>query len=103
MTGGESGCLGFQQKGKYYFPNTALREDIRDISVHPTKRVLAIFKKDVTEELYTTLCYTAKKLDISSVKLSESLKQKLGPQILEEIEARKSPVDNEHAKTEAQT
>ena len=90
LTGGASGCLGFKQKGKYYFPNTALREDIRDISVHPTKRVLAIFKKDVTEELYTTLCYTAKKLDISSIKLPDSLKQKLDPQVFVALERAKA-------------
>ena len=103
LAGNISACLGFTREKDYYIPNTALREDIRDISVHPTKRVLAIFKKDVTEELYTTLCYTAKKLDISSIKLPDSLKQKLEPQVLVAIEAHKPPVDHERARSETQT
>ena len=103
LAGNISACLGFTREKDYYIPNTALREDIRNISVSPTKQVLAIFKKDAKQELYITLCYTAKKIDISVVKLPDSLKQKLGPQVLVELEARKPPVDHERAKTEAQT
>ena len=59
LAGNISACLGFTREKDYYIPNTALREDIRNISVSPTKQVLAIFKKDAKQELYTTLCYTA--------------------------------------------
>ena len=83
LAGNISACIGFVKEKDYYIPNTALREDIRDISIHPQKRVLAIFSKEISQELYDTLCYTAKKIGISCLFLSEDLRQKLAPQLLE--------------------
>ena len=83
LAGNISACIGFVRENAYYIPNTALREDIRDISVHPQKRVLAIFSKEISQELYDTLCYTAKKIEVSCLSLSEALRQKLAPQLLE--------------------
>ena len=58
-------CMGFIKENDYYIPNTALREDIRDISVQPQKRVLAIFKKNIPQKFYDEIpCYLAKKVDI---------------------------------------
>ena len=70
-------CMGFIKENNYYIPNTALREDIRDVSVRPQKRILAIFKKNIPQKLYCTPpCYSAKKIDISSLLSSDNLKQK---------------------------
>ena len=58
-------CMGFIKENDYYIPNTALREDIRDISVQPQKRVLAIFKKNIPQKFYDEIpCYLAQKVDI---------------------------------------
>ncbi|MBQ4417996.1 MAG: hypothetical protein II870_00040 [Synergistaceae bacterium] len=70
-------CVGFIHENGYYIPNTALREDIRDITISPQKRVLAIFRKDIKQKLYETICYTAKKVNILQLNLSESLRQKI--------------------------
>ena len=70
-------CMGFIKENDYYIPNTALREDIRDISVQPQKRVLAIFKKNIPQKLYDEIpCYLAKKVDISILNYSDNLKEK---------------------------
>ena len=62
-------CMGFiKEENDYYIPNTALREDIRDISIQPQKRVLAIFKKNISQKFYNKIpCYLAKKVDISLI------------------------------------
>lgn len=62
VAGNVCACLGFVCKGKYYIPNTALKEDVRDITTVPWHRVLAIYKKDIHQEYYKTRCYIAKKL-----------------------------------------
>ena len=70
-------CMGFIKENDYYIPNTALREDIRDISVQPQKRVLAIFKKNIPQKFYDEIpCYLAKKVDISILNYSDNLKEK---------------------------
>lgn len=70
-------CMGFVKENNYYIPNTALREDIRNISERPQKRILAIFKKDIPQKFYTlTPCYSAKKVNILCIVNSENLKQK---------------------------
>ena len=48
-----------------------------------SKRVLAIFSKEIGQELYNTLCYTAKKIEFSCINISETLKRKLASQLLE--------------------
>lgn len=55
-------CLGLIKKGKYYIPNTALKEDIRDITTEQEK-VLAIFTKDIKEKEYKNLTYIKKDID----------------------------------------
>ncbi|MBQ8691524.1 MAG: hypothetical protein IJ520_00145 [Synergistaceae bacterium] len=70
-------CMGFIHENGYYIPNTALREDIRDITIRQKKRVLVIFRKDIKQKLYEKICYTAKKLNILQLNLSESLRQKI--------------------------
>ena len=65
IAGNVYACIGFIKENNYYIPNTALREDIRDISIRPQKRVLAIFKKNIHEKFYCiTPCYLIKKIDI---------------------------------------
>lgn len=77
LAGGITACLGFIREDEYYIPNTALNEDIRDITINPQKRVFAILKKSVTEPYYTQLCYTAKGVDFKDLTLPTSIISKL--------------------------
>jgi len=77
LAGNIYACMGFIKEDDYYIPNTALREDIRNISIRPQKRVLSIFKKDIPQKIYgITPCYFAKKINISCLINSDNLKEK---------------------------
>ncbi|MEG0020798.1 MAG: PBECR4 domain-containing protein, partial [Oscillospiraceae bacterium] len=54
LAGSIVACLGFAKNNKtrYYFPNTALKEDIRDLTVKPQQRIIAILKKGVKDTHY---------------------------------------------------
>lgn len=52
-------CFGYvksNETNKFYTPNTALKEDIRDIT-YSTNRVLAILKKKRKDKLYNEISY----------------------------------------------
>lgn len=73
LTGNITACLGFVRDDKYYVPNTALKEDIRDISIKPQHRVLAVLRKAVNQSIYKEICYIAKGLIIQDISLPEEL------------------------------
>ncbi len=52
--------MGFVRDNQYYIPNTALKEDIRNVTIHPQKRILAIYRKPIKDQQYVELCYVAK-------------------------------------------
>ena len=66
LAGNITACMGFIHGNKYYMPNTALKNDIRDI-VGQQKRVIATFRKSVKALTYAELCYAAKGIDLSVV------------------------------------
>ncbi|HWQ51929.1 MAG TPA: PBECR4 domain-containing protein, partial [Terriglobales bacterium] len=59
LAGNVKACLGFVRSGNYYVPNTVLREDIRDLTTVPTKRILAIFRKESGAKFYRENTYLA--------------------------------------------
>jgi hypothetical protein len=65
IVGTITACLGFQKDGNYYVPNTVLREDIRDVTATPQKRILAILRKDIKAKSYTECTYAAKGYSLS--------------------------------------
>lgn len=67
LVGNVSACLGFTKDGQYYIPNTALREDIRNVTRHPAMRMLAILRKPIREPVYHEICYHAKGIDLSNL------------------------------------
>lgn len=69
LAGGTKACVGFVLDAitKGYVPNTVLKEDIRN-HVNDYVRVIAIYRKNKTEEKYRELTYRAKKVDWSSIK-----------------------------------
>lgn len=67
LAGNITACLGFVREDTYYIPNTAIKEDIRDITRRPQQRILLIYKKHIHEVQYRELCYAAKNIDIEQV------------------------------------
>ena len=49
-----------------YIPNTSLKKDIRDITNNRNK-IIAIFKKDITEKLYKNITYLKQSYQIIDI------------------------------------
>jgi hypothetical protein len=82
LAGGVRACMGFVRDTgahPFYVPNTALREDIRDVTVSPQKRILAIFRKGIREPCYTQCCYLAKGVAWAEISLPAELVGRLSP------------------------
>ena len=77
LAGNVSACMGFVRDDLYYIPNTALREDIRNITKHPQKRILAVYRKSIREQKYAELCYTAKGTRLSEIQLPAELQGRI--------------------------
>ncbi len=58
LIGNVNACMGFIKDSdlNMYIPNTALKEDIRNIT-DERKRIVAILKKDINENLYKNITY----------------------------------------------
>lgn len=78
LAGNVSACMGFVRVDGFYVPNTALREDIRDVTRHPQKRILAIYRKTLREQKYIEVCYTAKGIDLEKLSMPEEIREKIG-------------------------
>lgn len=70
LAGGISGSMGFIENGGRYYPNTVLKGDIRD-NIDRSRRVLAIFRKDIDAEKYEECTYLAKKVNLSKLDIPE--------------------------------
>ena len=71
LAGNVFGCMGFVKEGHLYIPNTVIKEDIRDITEKPQKRMMAIFSKKISEKWYNKITYLAKDVDLDMLGLSE--------------------------------
>ena len=76
LVGTQLGCIGFKLDNGYYVPNTAIREDIRNITTG-TKRVLIILRKGCEDEKYNEVCYKAKGLNTDSFGIQSFILGKL--------------------------
>ena len=77
LAGGVSACMGFVFDQGFYKPNTALREDIRNVSIKPQKRILAIYRKVIRAPQYKERCFLQKGLDESFLRSSDEIKPKM--------------------------
>lgn len=91
LAGGVSACLGFVCDQGFYKPNTALREDIRNVSIKPQKRILAIYRKAIREPQYRELCFLQKGIDSSFLTSSDELKRKVAGLADDELTPEKRP------------
>lgn len=78
IAGNVSACMGFQyyKNINTYIPNTALKEDIRNITIN-RNRIVTIFKKNTNQKLYYEVTYIAKNIDIHEILNNKILKNKL--------------------------
>lgn len=77
LAGNTTSCLGFVFQNGFYIPNTALEDDMRNLSLQPTSKILAIFRKPIKINLYQEICYLAKGIDINSIALQHDIKKLL--------------------------
>jgi len=79
LAGTVNACMGFvRENGKrnLYVPNTVLREDIRQITDKPTKKVLAIFRKPKHEQVYGESTYLAKGVQLNMILTERNMKKR---------------------------
>ena len=77
LAGSIRACMGFTKGDGFYYPNTVLKKDIRDISKHPQERILAIVSKEVGDLLYGTYVYATKIDDWSMYHISDDISGKI--------------------------
>ena len=68
IAGNINACMGFvkDNESNTYIPNTSLKKDIRDITNNRNK-IVAIFKKDITEKLYKNITYLKQSYQITDI------------------------------------
>jgi hypothetical protein len=70
--------MGFEYAGGHYVPNTAMKMDIRDITLKATRRkIVAIFVKPRNNAFYTHLTYIAKGMMIDDSLFASVLQEKV--------------------------
>ena len=66
IVGSVHACIGFVEENGYYVPNTALKEDSRELISGTPNRVLMIYEKTISDKAYNSIpSYTAKNIDDS--------------------------------------
>lgn len=73
IIGNVTACIGFVPENRFYVPNTALKEDIRNVTSLPQLRILASYRKNVKDTNYHDLCYIAKGINSSDLPFSRLL------------------------------
>lgn len=57
-----------KNENAYYYPNTVLKEDLRNLTKSPQQRVVATFFKNQKDRMYTKLSYMAKGFHIEDIR-----------------------------------
>lgn len=76
LVGNVNICMGFIKKGNYYIPNTALKEDIRNITTEQSK-VIAIMVKNTKDIKYKEITYLNKNIAIKTLIKNEQINKKI--------------------------
>jgi len=73
LVGGTKACVGFvlSSTSMRYIPNTVLKMDIRDYTAS-TSRVVAVFRKNKSDNKYSEVTYKAKKVDWMTIKYPDT-------------------------------
>lgn len=76
IIGGRKLCLGLAKENKLYVPASALSEDANSLIVNPSQ-VLAIFEKNSNENIYLTIKYVAKGVNLNTLTFPKELLKKI--------------------------
>lgn len=76
LVGNVNICMGFIKKGNYYIPNTALKEDIRNITTEQAK-IIAIMVKSVKDIKYKEITYLNKNIEMKTILKNEQINKKV--------------------------
>jgi len=80
LAGSVTGCMGFiQETNGKYAPNTALKEDIRKICIHPISTIIATFSKSKSEPIYSRIEYKNSNVDLQKIKVPTNIKNRISP------------------------
>lgn len=72
LVGNVNICMGFVKKGNYYIQNTALKEDIRNITTEQSK-VIAIMVKNTKDIKYKEITYLNKNIEFKTLLENEQI------------------------------
>ena len=67
IAGTTTAAMGFAKNGLFYYPNSALKIDVKTISEKPFLKVSAIFTKETYEEKYSNMTYIDRNLNIYDI------------------------------------
>lgn len=76
IMGGVNFCLGLSKEDDVYVPSSALLEDIKKLTDAPSQ-VLAIFEKDMDEDIYSNVKHVAKGLNLNTIILPQEISAKI--------------------------
>lgn len=77
LAGTQTAAMGFVEDKNYFYPNTVLNDDLRNLTIKPRQRVIAIFVKNQKDKIYNQLTYIPKGMTIDDKILQTILKQKV--------------------------
>jgi len=67
IAGTTTAAMGFIKEGLYYYPNSALKVDVKSITIKPFLKVSAVLVKDINSEKYRHMTYITKDKNIIDI------------------------------------
>jgi len=67
IAGTTTAAMGFKKDGLYYYPSSALKTDVKNITIKPFLKVSAVFVKGINDEKYCEMTYIRKGLSITDI------------------------------------
>jgi len=104
VAGTVTAALGFVQSKNFYLPKTALKADVRNITIQSTRRrIAAIFVKQRGDELFSQLTYIAKGMTIHDEVFASVFREKVDMQNLIAITKPDKSLEVNSAETKEKT
>lgn len=77
LIGNVNACMGFiKNEQDLYVPNTALKQDIRDITDDRNK-IIAVLKKNINEKLYKNITYLKQTYQVEEILRNQTINEKI--------------------------
>jgi len=77
IAGTTTAAMGFVKDGFFYYPNSALKADVKTITAKPFLKVSAVFIKGINDESYSNMTYIAKGMSITDIVKAPGVSGKL--------------------------